>query len=76
MKSMPMPKTRKDYEHDLLCAFKMGMVNGYGIDHEDIHNSEDAAIMDFVKINRLKTDVYKKFIYSENHGIETVKITE
>lgn len=60
--SNSMPKTRRDYEMDLLCAFKMGMVNGYAVDHEDIHNSENEAIMDFVKVNKFKTDVYKKFI--------------
>ena len=35
-----MPKTRKEYEMNLIAAFCEGMVNGYGIDHEYIHKEE------------------------------------
>ena len=64
-KTAPMPKTRKDFEIEVLAAFRLGMAYGYGVDHENIHESEDEAILDFVRIQGFKTDAYKGFIYGD-----------
>ena len=57
-----MPKTRKEYEMNLIAAFCEGMVNGYGIDHEYIHKEENKAIEDFAKRKKFKTDAVEKYI--------------
>lgn len=57
------PKTRYDYELDLLYAFKYGMHVGYGIDHENIHEDENEAIINFAKDNGFKTDAIEKCLY-------------
>ena len=57
-----MPKTREEYEWDLIHAFSTGMNMGYGIDHENIHMEESKAIENFAKRNKFKTDAYKQYI--------------
>lgn len=51
-----MPKTRYDYEFDLLQAFKIGMTMGYGVDHENIRESENEMMTEFAKNYKFKTD--------------------
>lgn len=42
-----MPKNKAEYEFDMLWAFSCGMENGYGVDHENIHESEQEAMKEF-----------------------------
>lgn len=43
------PKTRDDYEWDMIWAFNYGMQNGYGIEHTNIHEEEEKAIREFAE---------------------------
>ena len=44
-----MPRTRLEYERDLLLAYRAGMNAGYAIEHTDIVNEERKAEINFVK---------------------------
>jgi hypothetical protein len=46
---MRMAKSRRDFERALIYAFERGMISGYGVDHEDIHNSERMAINEYMR---------------------------
>lgn len=51
---MKMPKNRDEFEQAMLHAFSCGLVNGYGIDHENIHEEEENAIKEFAERNGFK----------------------
>ena len=61
-----LPKTRYEYEFDLLCAFMYGMNAGYGVDHENIHEDENEAILEFAKDCGFKTDAVEKCLVNWN----------
>ena len=61
-----LPKTRYEYEFDLLCAFMCGMNAGYGVDHENIHECENEAILEFTKDSGFKTDAVEKCLVNWN----------
>lgn len=61
-----LPKTRYEYEFDLLCAFMYGMNAGYGVDHENIHEDENEAILEFAKDSGFKTDAVEKCLVNWN----------
>ena len=44
-----MPRTRLEYERDLLLAYRTGMNAGYGIEHTDLTNEERKAEINFVE---------------------------
>ena len=43
-----MPRNRKEFETQLLQAFRAGMNAGYGVDHTDKYNEEIRAERSFV----------------------------
>ena len=55
MKKFRMPKTRKEFETDMILAFQAGMTAGYGIEHTNINEEENAAVIDFANRNGFKT---------------------
>ena len=61
-----LPKTRYEYELDLLHAFMYGMNMGYGIDHENIHEEENEAILEFAKNSGFTTDAVNKCLVDWN----------
>lgn len=44
-----MPKNKREYEMDLVNAYKAGLVDGYGIEHTDIENEERKSIKEYMK---------------------------
>lgn len=42
-----MPKKVEDFELAMIHAFKSGLNAGYGIEHENIHEEEKQAVIDF-----------------------------
>jgi len=44
-----MPKTRDQYEWDMLWAFHTGMQNGYAIDHERQSEDEEKFMKEFAE---------------------------
>lgn len=58
-----MPRTKYDYELDMLQAFKHGMTIGYGVDHENIHESENEAILEFAEHCGFKTCAIDKCLF-------------
>ena len=46
---MKMPRTRREYEWNLLNAYSTGMNDGYAIEHSDIANEERKAEEEFLK---------------------------
>ena len=46
---MKMPRTRREYEWNLLNAYSTGMNDGYAIEHSDIVNEERKAEEEFLK---------------------------
>lgn len=52
--TMCMNIKRDDYEIALLCAFNVGMAVGYGVDHENIHEDEEAAIKEYAESRGLQ----------------------
>ena len=61
-----LPKTRYEYELDLIHVFIYGMNIGYGIDHENIHEEENEAILEFAKDRGFKTDAVDKCLVDWN----------
>lgn len=61
-----LPKTRYEYELDLIHAFMYGMNIGYGIDHENIHEEENEAILEFAKDSGFKTDAVNRCLVDWN----------
>lgn len=44
---MRVPKKTEDFERAMLYAFKCGLNAGYGINHENIHEEEKKAAIEF-----------------------------
>lgn len=61
-----MPRTRKEYEWNLLNAYGTGMIDGYAIEHTDIENEERKAEEEFLKSRGFKYS-RKELIDSANH---------
>lgn len=55
---MKIAKTIRDFECALLSAFKEGMIAGYGISHENIHEEELNAALAFCERHEFR--VYGK----------------
>lgn len=54
MKKINMPRNRRDFEYDMVHAFKAGMVAGYRVEHTNISEDERAAVNDFAERHGLK----------------------
>ena len=65
---MRMPKTREEYETDMLSALKSGMNYGYAVEHTNIREDENNAILDYAKWNDFKTDAVKKALFDDFSG--------
>ena len=60
MKKFRMPKTRKEYETDMILAFRAGMNAGYGIEHTNITEEENEAVVEFANSWNFKTDAVER----------------
>lgn len=47
-------KLSSERTYSLECAFREGMIAGYGIDHENITEEENAAVEEFLKRHGIK----------------------
>lgn len=62
-----MPKNRREYEFMLLNAFHTGMTAGYGIEHTNITEEENEAMIQFVKDRKFKTDAVTSCLYERKN---------
>ena len=56
-----MPKTKYEYELDILLAFRHGMSMKYGVNHENIHEDEKEFVIKFASDFGFKTEVVKNY---------------
>lgn len=59
---MRMPKTRREYELDLLNAFRSGLEYAPILDHDNLTRDENNAVRNYAKMHEFKTDAVEKCI--------------